>query len=83
MFHAVIRNRQGALHFIGEVDGYCLDTLRDHIGSVRRQADPSCLHLQIGVDAEQREEFEQRTRRWVKNLLLAGATVTITSGLLP
>jgi hypothetical protein len=80
MFHALIRSQQGALHIIGEVDGYSLEALRDQIASARREGSLSPVDLQIGVDEEQRDELERRTRRWVKNLLQAGATVTISNG---
>jgi hypothetical protein len=79
MFHAIIRNRTGVLHVIGEVEAYDLETLRRHVVGAARETAPAPSHLQIRVDPGQRDELQRRTRRWMRRLALAGVTVAISS----
>lgn len=75
MFHAVIRAPRGAIHFVGEVEPYCLEALRQYVAGTMRADTP--LHLHIGVDPSSRDELLARLGRWMKRLAKSGAEIQV------
>jgi len=75
MLHAVIRSENDTFHFFGEVSGYNLQTLRDHVRETTRDVGP--VHLRVEIDHDDQKVFRRYTGKWLPHLADAGATVEI------
>lgn len=76
MLHAVIRSgRDDAFHFFGEVSGYNLQTLRDHVRQTVRE--DGLVHLRVEIDPADRPTFDRCTEKWLSHLTDAGAVVEV------
>lgn len=75
MLYAVIRSGRDAFHFFGEVSGYNLQTLRQHVRqTLKEDAD---VHLRVELGADDHEPFTRHTRRWLPNLADAGVSIEV------
>ncbi len=75
MLHAVIRSGNDAFHFFGEVSGYNLQTLREHVRESARDDGP--VHLRVEIDSNDQKTFRRYTGKWLPHLANAGATVEV------
>lgn len=76
MLRAVIRSDQDALHFFAEVNGYNLQTLRQHVRQTARER--GRVHLCVEIDPHDQATFAQYARRWLPALSKAGSAVEVT-----
>jgi hypothetical protein len=74
MMHAVIRNRRDALHLIGHVDAYNLESLRDHTKAMGREGN---LSVVIDVTPSEEERLTQHAGHWLARLTRRGVPVLI------
>jgi hypothetical protein len=74
MMHAVIRNGNDALHLIGHVDAYNLESLRDHTKAMARAGG---LSVVIDVSPSDEERLTQTAGRWLDRLSRAGTLVVV------
>ena len=77
MMHAVIRSPKDAIHLIGHVDAYTVESLRDH---VRHMARHGAVSLAIDMDPADQEALHRHAGRWLGRLVASGATVTVRAG---
>ncbi len=75
MLHAVIRSGRDALHFIAEVNGYNLQTLRQHVRQTSREDGP--VHLRVEIDADDQAAFVHYANRWLRGLSQRGTAVEV------
>jgi hypothetical protein len=76
MLHAEIRSRRDALHFVGELSGYNLQTLRQHMTQVMH--DSSAVRVHIQVAPSELPFFQRHACRWLPALQARGAIVEVT-----
>jgi hypothetical protein len=76
MLHAVIRTEYDAFHFFGEVNGYNMQTLCQHVAQSTREG--CTARLQLRIDATDRENFETHCSKWLSRI--AGTRVDIRVG---
>jgi hypothetical protein len=74
MMHAVIKNRHDALHLIGHVDAYNLESLRDHSSAMGRDGD---LSITIEVAPSEIDRLTQQAGGWLDRLVRRGVPVLI------
>ena len=74
MMHAVIRNGRDALHLIGHVDAYNLESLRDHATTMNRAGG---LSLVIEVTPRDEPQLTQHAGRWLDRLTRDGVSVLV------
>ncbi len=74
MMHAVIRNGQDALHLIGHVDAYIIESLRDHTRAMGRDG---ALSLEIDVNPNDAERLTRQVGTWLDRLTRRGASVVV------
>ena len=74
MMHAIIRNRHDALHLIGHVDGYNLESLRDHTRAMGREGS---LSLVIEVSPHDEHRLAEQAGSWLDRLTREGVSVVI------
>jgi hypothetical protein len=75
MMHAVIRNGQDdALHLIGAVDAYTIESLRDHTSSMWCWGG---LSIEIDVSTEEAESLAQKAGGWLGRLTRRGVSVAV------
>lgn len=77
MLHAVVRSEQSALHFYGEVSGYNVQTLRQHVRQALRDGSP--VHLRLEILPADREAFGYYAGRWLRALRRSGAMVEVVA----
>ena len=75
MLHAVIRTDTDAFHFFGEVSGYNLQTLQQHVRHTARES--GVVRLQVKIDATDRDAFDARAGRWLSRLADTGTVVEV------
>jgi len=76
MLHAVIRNREDALHFLAEVNAYNLKTLEQH---AREMAKLCATVVDIELDPADRDYLNGRGQRWIKRLAaLDGLSINLS-----
>jgi hypothetical protein len=75
MLHAVIRTDNDAFHFFGEVSGYNVQTLQQHVRHTVREA--GAVRLQFKIDPEDQEVFRASTARWLSQLASDGTVVEV------
>jgi hypothetical protein len=75
MLHAEIRSGRDAFHFIGEVSGYNLQTLREHVRQTARE--DGAVHLRVNIDPDDQLAFRRYTGKWLPRLAAAGTTVEV------
>jgi hypothetical protein len=73
MLHAVIRTEHDAFHFFGEVNGYNMQTLCQHVRQSNREG--CTVRLQLRIDSIDRETFETHGSKWLSSI--AGTRVDI------
>jgi len=77
MMHAVIRTSNDCIHLIGHVDGYNIESLRDHVRGMARHGDVSLwIELAPGDD----EALKRLAGRWLDRLARSGVPVSRPSG---
>ncbi|HVM95411.1 MAG TPA: hypothetical protein VMT89_03430 [Candidatus Acidoferrales bacterium] len=76
MLHAEIRWSGDALHFVGEADGYNLQTLRHHMMEALREKGPVAVNIELSE--RDLPLFERQTRGWMSQLKEHGARVVVT-----
>jgi hypothetical protein len=74
MMHAVIRNGHDALHLIGHVDAYNLESLRDHTRAMGRDGG---LSVVIDLSPSDEETLTRQAGRWLYRLARAGVPVVV------
>jgi len=74
MMHAVIRNGHDALHLIGHVDAYNLESLRDHTKAMGRDGG---LSVVIEVSPSDEQMLAQQAGRWLDRLSREGIPVMV------
>ena len=74
MMHAVIRNRNDAIHLIGHVDAYSLESLRDHTRTLGRDGG---LSIAIDVNPSDAERLREKAGRWFDRLTRRGVPVVV------
>lgn len=75
MLYAEIRTSRDAFHFIGEVSGYNMQTLQQHVRqSVREEGG---VRIRLEIQPEDRNAFTRHTRRWLSRLENAGVPVEV------
>jgi len=75
MLHAVIRSSRDAMHFFAEVNGYNLQTLRQHVRQTNREDGP--VHLRVEIDPHDQAAFVHYSTRWLRALSQRGAAVEV------
>jgi hypothetical protein len=76
MLHAVIRTqRDDALHFLGEVNSYNLQTLQFYVRDTAAEGAP--VRVQVEISAEDQPAFEQHARRWLRRLADRGISLDL------
>jgi hypothetical protein len=75
MMHATVRSQRGALHFIGEVNPYNLEVLRQYLRDTSREE--GGVSLRIAVDADDQQAFAEQARRWLAGLGRLGVAVEL------
>ncbi|MBI3786124.1 MAG: hypothetical protein HY270_22280 [Deltaproteobacteria bacterium] len=75
MLHAEIRWAQSALHLLGEVDGYNLRTLRQHLGQALRET--GTVRVSIDLSPQDLPRFVRQTGYWLPQLEQHGAVVAL------
>jgi len=66
MLHAVIQTDNDAFHFFGEVNGYNMQTLRQHVCQTMREV--GSVRLLVRIDPTDREAFKTLGRKWLSNV---------------
>ena len=77
MLHAVIRTGQDAFHFFGEVNGYNLQTLRQHVRHGAREGGP--LHLRFEIEPADEVSFARHGKRWLEALAKRGTVIEVVA----
>ncbi len=80
MFHATIRTSRDALHIIGEVDPYNLQTLQQHVRGASRDANRGAVYLLIQVNTRDGPEFARYAQPWLQRLKSRGVRVDVQVG---
>jgi hypothetical protein len=75
MLHAVVRSERSALHFLGEVSGYNLQTLRQYVRQSRQDGDT--LHVRVEIERHDQPAFIEHTERWWPALAKSGTVVEV------
>lgn len=75
MFHAVIQSDRTALHLIGEVEPYNLQTLRLYLRPTAHEPGPR--RVDVTLDQEDQAVFNKHLRRWLPALTSAGTVVLV------
>jgi len=75
MLHARIRTGRDAFHFIGEVNAYNLQTLRQHVQQSLREC--TDLTLSMRIDLPDQRAFERYTAAWLPALIEGGTAVEL------
>ncbi len=75
MLYAEIRTSRDAFHFIGEVSGYNIETLQQHVRQSLREE--GSVRLRLEIQPEDRNAFTRYTRRWLSRLENAGVPVEV------
>ena len=75
MLHAVIRTESDAFHFFGEVNGYNVQTLQQHVRQTVH--DTGAVRLQFEIDPEDQETFRASAARWLSRLMNDGTVVEV------
>jgi hypothetical protein len=76
MLYAEIRTPRDAFHFFGEVSGYNMQTLQQHVRQSMREE--GGLRLRLEIQPEDRSAFKRYTTRWLARLENAGVPVQVT-----
>lgn len=76
MLHAVIRTDSDAFHFFGEVNGYNLQTLRQHVHQTVRESGP--IRLQLKIDPKDQLSFHTAMRNWLSQLQDSGTVIEVS-----
>jgi hypothetical protein len=66
MLHAVIQTDNDAFHFFGEVNGYNMQTLRQHVCQTTKEVGP--VRLLLRIDPNDQEAFKTLGRKWLSNV---------------
>jgi hypothetical protein len=74
MMHCVIRSGHDALHLIGRVDAYNLESLRDHTRDMGRAGR---ISLEIHVGPGDEERLMREAGRWLDDLTRRGVPVML------
>jgi len=74
MLHAVIQTDRDAFHFFGEVNGYNMQTLRQHVCQTMKEA--GSVRLLLRIDPTDREVFKTLGPKWLSNV--AGTIVEVS-----
>jgi len=80
MMHAIIRNGHDALHLIGHVDAYNLESLRDHTKAMAREGE---LSVVIEVSPRDEELLTQQAGHWLERLAREGVPVLVRKNVRP
>ena len=80
MMHAIIRNGHDALHLIGHVDAYNLESLRDHTKAMAREG---TLSVVIEVTPSDEQRLTQQAGRWLDRLAREGVPVLVRKNTRP
>lgn len=75
MLHAVIRSDQGAVHVIGDISEYNLETLVEH--ARYSLAHGEAVSMTVEVDPGERELFLIQSQRWMRRLTRSGVQVDV------
>ena len=75
MLHAVIRTDTDAFHFFGEVSGYNLQTLQQHVRQTARES--GVVRLQFKIDSTDQAAFDATAGHWLSRLADAGTVVEV------
>ncbi|HWP66680.1 MAG TPA: hypothetical protein VNO26_12280 [Candidatus Limnocylindria bacterium] len=77
MMHAIIRNGHDAIHLIGHVDAYNVESLRDHVRGMRGRGQVS---LSIDISPADTEALQRHAGRWLERLVADGMRVAVRAG---
>ncbi|HVN83349.1 MAG TPA: hypothetical protein VMW17_00750 [Candidatus Binatia bacterium] len=75
MLHAEIRTDRDAFHFFGEVNGYNLETLRQHVRETALES--GTVHLRLEIDRADASAFNGSAAGWLSRLADRGAFIEI------
>jgi hypothetical protein len=75
MLHAVIRSEQGAVHVIGDISEYNLETLVEH--ARYSLAHGEAVTMKVEVDPGERDLFLAQSQRWMRRLSRSGVQVDV------
>jgi len=75
MLYAVIRSERDAFHFFGEVSGYNLQTVRQHVRGTAADGGP--VHVRFEIEPKDQAAFERHARRWLAALGAKGTVVEV------
>jgi hypothetical protein len=74
MLHAVIQTDSDAFHFFGEVNGYNMQTLHQHVCQTMREV--GSVRLLLRIDPADQEVFKALGPKWLSNV--AGTIVEVS-----
>ena len=75
MLHAVIRSEQGAVHVIGDISEYNLETLVEH--ARYSLAHGETVSMKVEIDVGERDLFLERSQRWIRRLTRSGVQIDV------
>jgi hypothetical protein len=75
MLRAIIRSGNEALHFIGDLNGYNLQTLQMHARGALREI--GCVHVELELDESDAATWKHFERGWLARMDRAGVDVLV------
>jgi hypothetical protein len=75
MLRAVVRSGREAIHFIGDLNGYNLQTLQLHARGARR--DGAAVRVEVELDDGDAALWRRYARTWLQRMRRAGVTVFV------
>jgi len=75
--YAVIRSDHDALHFIGRLDAYNVESLREHARAMRRER--TAVEAWISIDPAERRDLGSVADRWLAGFEADGVRVELAA----
>ena len=75
MLRAIIRSGNEALHFIGDLNGYNLQTLQIHARGALKES--GCVHVELELEESDAVAWKQFERGWLARMDRAGVDVLV------
>jgi hypothetical protein len=75
MLRAIIRSGNEALHFIGDLNGYNLQTLQMHARGALKES--GCVHVELELDESDAATWKHFERGWLARMDRAGVDVLV------